>query len=100
MVATSPIMANPMMYSEMVDQYNATVMIPYPVNLDTELDYNHSDGRTDFKGNRNTKILSASILLESRSSTQMILGLEILVPSTGTPSKMNSSTTLKSSSKG
>lgn len=57
------------MYSEMVDQYNATVMIPYPVNLDTELDYNHSDGRTDFKGNRNTKILSASILLESRSST-------------------------------
>ena len=38
-------------------------------NLDTELDYYHSDGRTDFKGNRNTRTHIKDVSMGAGSNT-------------------------------
>ena len=39
------------------------------LNLDTELDYYHSDGRSDFTGNRNTRTYIKDVSMGSGSST-------------------------------
>jgi len=39
------------------------------LNLDTELDYYHSDGKTDFKGNRNTRTYIKDVSMGAGSST-------------------------------
>ena len=44
-------------------------MSGYLVNLDTELDYYHSDGRTDFKGNRNTRTYIKDVSMGPSSTT-------------------------------
>ena len=41
----------------------------YLANLDTELDYYHSDGRTDFKGNRNTRTHIKDVSMGAGSNT-------------------------------
>merc|ERR1711988_1476573 len=56
-------MANPMM-----NPY-AAGMSGYLQNLDTELDYYHSDGRTDFTGNRNTRTYIKDVSMGAGSTT-------------------------------
>merc|ERR1711988_2002346 len=65
-------MANPMM-----NPY-AAGMSGYLQNLDTELDYYHSDGRTDFKGNRNTRTYIKDVSMGRGSTTSFgLLNLDV-----------------------
>ena len=61
-----PMMGQPMM-NPMMNPY-AAGMNGYLQNLNTELDY-HSDGRTDFTGNRNTRTYIKDVSMGPSSST-------------------------------
>ena len=50
------------------------------LNLDTELDYYHSDGRTDFTGNRNTRTHIKDVSMGRGSTTSFgLMNLDDLV---------------------
>ena len=50
------------------------------LNLDTELDFYHSDGKTDFVGNRNTRTHIKDVTMGGGSSTSFgLMNLEDLI---------------------